>query len=213
MALKFDRVCYFLNDRRIVGRILDLTYEGLIGDKIRLDLKKTTSLPFESHPRTRINKDILRNELRYRKWSLLNLILLRCDMNVHEIEKQYYLYQTNSMFFKSIFEEFSCKAALNEGSRYFRFLAEKNFEYSSKLINYLLESLSREKPEELRKYLRVLKELLLIDDQNTQERIRMGIIIFQKLLKKFSEDRVETSCDYVWQWMLKIGKKNKLFRE
>jgi hypothetical protein len=31
MAKKFDNVCHFLNERRIVGRIMDLTFATIIG--------------------------------------------------------------------------------------------------------------------------------------------------------------------------------------
>lgn len=46
LCKRFDDVCVYLNERRIVGRIMDLTLAGSIGEKVRDDLKSTTNIPF-----------------------------------------------------------------------------------------------------------------------------------------------------------------------
>lgn len=72
--------------------------------------------------------------------------------------------------------------------------------------------LPRDKADDLRKYLRVLKGILSIEDNKTNERCQKGVNIFNKCLQKYDNDKNELAVDYVWQWMLKIANKNWMFR-
>lgn len=46
MAKKFYEACKYLNSQRIVGRVLDILFIGIIGEKVRESLKKTCEVEF-----------------------------------------------------------------------------------------------------------------------------------------------------------------------
>lgn len=104
MARKFDEACQYMNSQRIVGRILDILLIGIIGDKIRMNLKNSCDLEFELIPfSSKSYKDPSKPYFKYHKWGLVVAILERTNFNLHEVEKQYYVFQVNNLIFGAIF--------------------------------------------------------------------------------------------------------------
>lgn len=96
-------------------------------------------------------------------------------------------------------------------SRYFAILTKDNQEVYSKLLNYVSEQI-REKGD-IRKHMKVLKEIAAVDCDQIEERNRGAVNVFIRNLKKLLEEKRDSTFVYVWQWFLDMMKSNEVFKK
>lgn len=109
---------------------------------------------------------------------------------------------------KKIFEDCTTKANINQISKLFCLLTERKTFFGKGYLGFISEAISREKTDQLRKYLKAAKDLLKIDDQYKKDRTVEITRSFSKALDSLYEKKVNSSFDVVWQWFIKIAAKN-----
>lgn len=95
-------------------------------------------------------------------------------------------------------------------SKYFAILSKENHEIYLKLINYISEQI-KEKGD-IRKHMKVLKEIAAVNCEQFDERNKYAVNVFVKTLKKLLEEKRDSTFLFVWQWFLEMMKSNEVFK-
>lgn len=117
----------------------------------------------------------------------------------------------NNFTLSAIFHEAAERPIIKYIGKYFALLSKDNQEIYSKLINFINEQI-REK-DDIRRFLRVLKEIAGVNCEHVEERSRGALAVFIKNLKKLLEEKRDSKFLFVWQWFLDIMKSNEAFKK
>ncbi len=188
-AKKFDDGWRYLNRQRVVGRILDSIFLGIIGEKVREDFKSICEVDYQLtfSNASKPFKDNTKAAFKYHKWALIVYIIQRSSNDLHEIEKQNYLFQTTTHIYQSLFAESSDKSSLKYLSKFLALLCKNNQDYSQALIKFLFDQI-KQKVDPI-KYLRVLRDVLDIKDTLSVERNNSSCIFFLRHFSSRYSDR------------------------